>query len=479
MSDQLNLAPLPLHRPNVARARVAVAAENRFGWPGLGLVVLLCSLALYPKSFSGDPDLRHVGIAQSVPAVATYTVVLLGIAYVLLLRILHHPTSRGVPASVLVFAGFLAVGLGVIWQGTAEQLAGALQLGLGFCAWFVGAQLGPPILAQERRVRWIANTIAGIIGIETLVALLQRIGFTINPMTAANAALLGDRVNGTTNHPDNLGKLLLLFLILCLGLMGTNDARTRRTLWFAMVLMFIPLGLSQGRANLLAALTAILFWALLSGGRRSLAVRLGIPLAAILVVLPFAGTIATRIQEDPNGGPRAGLAAAALEQIDRQPWGVGPNAYVSVVSKYDAVTASGYPVHNTFLLTAAELGVLGALLFWLPVTGLVAVAWISRKRPGFTGSFALAIVASAPGLYVVNATGWAILRGPLLPLWFLVCGIAYSQLGSARWALWIRRNRGRAMQSNAQSPRGHAAVPAYAAHGQVSIPSSWPRATRW
>jgi hypothetical protein len=71
MSDQLNLAPLPLHRPNVARARVAVAAENRFGWPGLGLVVLLCSLALYPKSFSGDPDLRHVGIAQSVPAVAT------------------------------------------------------------------------------------------------------------------------------------------------------------------------------------------------------------------------------------------------------------------------------------------------------------------------------------------------------------------------------------------------------------------------
>jgi O-antigen ligase len=198
-----------------------------------------------------------------------------------------------------------------------------------------------------------------------------------------------------------------------------------------------------------------------------------------LVVLPFASTIATRIQQDPNGGPRAGLAAAAIEQIDRQPWGIGPNAYVSVVSKYDAVTANGYPVHNTFLLTAAELGVLGALLFWLPVLGLVAVAWMSRKRPGFAGSFAIAIVASAPGLYVVNATGWAILRGPLLPLWFLICGIAYSQLGSARWALWIRRSRRGTIQPSPPSPPRRAAAPAYAAPGQVSIRRAWPRTTRW
>jgi O-antigen ligase len=197
-----------------------------------------------------------------------------------------------------------------------------------------------------------------------------------------------------------------------------------------------------------------------------------------LVVLPFASTIATRIQEDPNGGPRAGLAAAALEQIDRQPWGIGPNTYVSVVSKYDAVTASGDPVHNTFLLTAAELGVLGAVLFWLPVAGLVTIAWMSRRRPGFAGSFALAIVASAPGLYVVNATGWAILRGPLLPLWFLVCGIAYSQLGSARWGLSTSRNRRAAMRSNADSPPSRAAVPAFAAHNQVSIRTAWPRTAR-
>jgi O-Antigen ligase len=457
----------PRHQAPV-RTGVAptVASEHQPAWPVWILAALLVSLALYPKSLSTDPDLRHVGIAQSVPSLATYTVILLGSAYILVLRILYRPRARSLPVSALVFAGFLALGLSVIWHGTDEQLAGALQLGLGYCAWFVGGQLGPMVLGHERRIRWIASTIAGIVTVEAVVAVLQRLGVAINPLAPANAALLGDRVNGTTNHPDNLGKLLLLFLVLCLALMGSDDARARRKLWFALVLMFVPLGLSQGRANLLAALTAILFWALLSGGRRSLAIRVGLPLAAVLVVLPFASTIAARIQEDPNGGPRAGLAAAAVDQIHRQPWGIGPNSYVSVVSAYDAVTASGYPVHNTFLLTAAELGVLGATMFWLPVAGLVAAAWFSRRRSGLAGSFAIAMVASAPGLYVVNATGWAILRGPLLPLWFLICGLAYSQIGSAGWGLLAKR-AGRAIIGFSTPSRPIAAsTPAYATRGR-------------
>ena len=446
---------------------LGVAASRRPGWPVLVLAALLCSLTLYPKSFTKDPDPRHIGIAQSVPAVATYTVVLLGIAYILLLRVLYRPRARSLPISVFVFLGFLAVGSSTIWHGTDEQLAGALQLGLGFCAWFVGGQLGPLILCQERRIRWIASTLAGIVGIEALIAVLQRGGIRINSLPPAAAALVGNRANGTTTHPDNLGKILLLILILCLGLMGTSDARTRRILWLAVVLMFIPLGLSEGRANLLAALTTIVFWALLSGPRRSLAIRLGIPLLAVLAVLPFASAIATRVEEDPNGGPRESLAAAALEQIHRQPWGVGPNSYVSVVSAYDSITALGYPVHNTFLLTAAELGVLGAVLFWLPVIGLLALAWISRRRPGFAGSFAIAILASAPGLYVVNASGWAILSGPLLPLWFLVYGIAYSQFASAGRVIWARlAPRSMTVGPSASAPMV-ASVPARPAHGQA------------
>jgi O-antigen ligase len=211
------------------------------------------------------------------------------------------------------------------------------------------------------------------------------------------------------------------------------------------VVMVIPLGLSQGRANILAAFTTIIFWALLSGRRRSLALRLGLPLIVVLAALPFAGSIAKRIEEDPNGGPRAGLTATAYEQIDREPWGVGPNSYVAVVSAYSSVVALGYPVHNTFLLTAAELGIPGAILFWLPIAGLLVLAIRSRRRDGFAGSFAIAILASAPGLYVVNATGWGMLSLFPLPLWFLVCGIAYSQ--------FVPRKRSRGTSRIRSAPR--------------------------
>lgn len=411
---------------------LAIVASRPPGWPAVALAVLLGSLILFPKSLTHDPDPKHIGIAQSVPELATYSAILLVIAYVLLLRLLYRPRARSIPISAFVFLGFLVIGLCTIWQGTDEQLAGAFQLSLGFCAWFVGGQLGPIVLSQARRIRWIAGVIVGIIATEAVVATLQRAGFRINPMTASLAKIMGDRTNGTTNHPDNLGKVLLLLLILSLGLMGTTDMRARRTLWIGVVLMFIPLGLSQGRADLLAALTTIVFWALLSGGRRPMAVRVGIPLVAILVVLPFAGSVEKRIEEDPNGGPRASLAVSGIEQIHRQPWGIGPNSYVSVVSAYDYVTSTGFPVSNAFLLTAAELGILGAVLYWLPVAGFLALAGMSCKRPGFEGSFAIAVIASAPGMYVINATGWAMLSVFLLPLWFLIYGIAYSQFVSAR-----------------------------------------------
>jgi O-antigen ligase/polysaccharide polymerase Wzy-like membrane protein len=423
--------------------------SKRASWPVMAIILFLCNAALYPKAFSTDPNLRHVGIAQSVPALTTYALLLMLIAYALVLRLLHRPTSRSFPISIIVFLGFLAIAFSTIWTGTEEQVAGALQLVLGFCGWFVGAELGPRVLSHERRVRWIATTIAGIASIEVVVTALQRVGLRINPMRPQLAAIMGDRTNGTANHPDNLGKILLLLLILALGFMGTKDPRTRRILWIAVLLSFIPLGLSQGRANILAAFTTVVFWALLSGRRWPLALRAGIPIAMVLVILPFAGSIVKRVEEDPNGGPREGLAATAVEQIHRNPWGVGPNSYVSVVSAYNAVTATGYPVHNTFLLTAAELGLLGAALFWIPIAGLIVAAWLSRRRAGFEGSFAVAILASAPGLYVVNASGWAMLSNQLLPLWFLICGIAYSQIRLGRGARLSPRGTWRAWASDA------------------------------
>ena len=438
---------------------LATAIGRRLDGSTVAFLALLGALVLYPKSFSRDPNPLHVGIAESVPAVTTYIFVLLCVGYALFLRLLYRPVARSVPISVWFFFGFLLVGFCTIWHGTEEQLAGALQLGFGFLAWSVGGQLGPLVLSDVRRTRWTANAVAVLVGVETVVSVLQRAGVRINPMTRALAAIMGDRTNGTTNHPDNLGKVLLLLLILALGLMGTTDARARRTLWIAVALMFIPLGLSEGRANMLAALTTVMFWALLSGRRRALSIRLGIPALVVLIALFFAGSLAKRIEEDPHGGARSDLAVVAKEQIQRAPWGVGPNSYVSVVSSYSHTVALGYPVHNAYLLTAAELGVMGAILFWLPVAELLILATKSRRSRGFRESFAIAILASTPGMYAVTSTGWALLSNQLLPLWFLVLGVSYSQIRSSsrlrlREAEPISQSR-----SSAMSPASDPLVP--------------------
>ena len=64
--------------------------------------------------------------------------------------------------------------------------------------------------------------------------------------------------------------------------------------------------------------------------------------------------------------------------IREHPWaGVGPNSYVAIAGASDPLTASGVPVHNVLLLSAAELGIIGALLLWLPF----AMAATRRSTP--------------------------------------------------------------------------------------------------
>lgn len=415
------------------------AHASGISWPTAAFGVLLFLMILAPKSFAHDPDPTHIGIALSVPSLATYSVAVLAMAYAIALRLLFRPEGRHLPLVTIALFLFMGIDLAVVWSGTSEQWAGVLQLGIGYCGWFVGAHLGPRIVASPRSVRQVAFGICAIVAIEAMVCILQRAGLSINSMPAQTAALMGERTNGTLNHPDNLGKVMVILVVLALALLASDDRRTRIVLWVSIVLSVIPLALSEGRANLLAVVMAVVVWAVLSPQRRPLSVRVGVPIAVVIAVLPFLGTFVDRFRADPEGGPRAGLAQVAMEQIGMRPWGTGPNSYVSVVSAYDSVTASGYPVHNTFLLTAAELGIAGAVFFWLPCVVLVLLCIRSRKAPGYPGSFALAVLAALPGLYIVNMTGWAMLRGSLLPLFFLVLGMAYSQVRVGRL---VRRDEG-------------------------------------
>lgn len=390
-------------------------------------------LALLPKRVLHPSAVGQFDIALAGPAVSLYSLILFPVAAWFTVRGLIWGYRVNYPGAGWIFLGAMAM-TPIIWSAAGFELAGALQFVEGAAAWIVGAGLGQKAVRERRALQIVAMTILGVITLQAVIATLQRLGLPINAMDPDLAEIMGSRVNGSLNHPNNLGKVLLLLTILSLGLMAARDRGTRTMLWAAIAIGLVPMALTQGRANLLAVLSLVVFWSLLSPRGSSYAVRIGVPLVALAVVAPFISAVLTRLQDDPDGGARPELTTVAFEQIALRPvWGTGPNSYVVDVAPFDFFVAQGYPVHNTFLLSVAELGVLVAAAFWFPVALVYWHSWRSRRSAGFEGSFGLALTASVPGMYVVMSTGWSILSSSLLPLWFLVLGLAYSFVRPTPW----------------------------------------------
>lgn len=415
-------------RGTAALARPTATPSAALLTAGAATLFLIAGV-LFPKRVLGTPEAGITGIATPIPTLSTYSaLIVIGVAGL----VATYPSwtrLRLIPVSMTLFSVTLLALYALAWDRTGAQTSGLLQLGSGVGAWAIGSVVGRRLFVDERAVRLFTTGLLAIVSLEAVVAFAQTIGVPINPMDADTAALMGDRVNGTLNHPNNLGKAMLISMIISLGLAGSPDTSNRRRAIAAALVALLPLALGQGRANVAAALFLLVLWALFGTGRRNLAVRLGIPLVAVAIVLPFTGTLIDRLQTDPEGGARNRLAEAAAAQISRAPLtGTGPNSFVTIVGDYDAVVGSGYPVHNAFLLTVAELGAVAGALFWLPVLGLAAGAWRARRYPTYAGAFATTILASLPGLYLVNATGWALLSSSLLPLWFFACGLGYAAI---------------------------------------------------
>ncbi len=396
---------------------------------------LLGTMTVFPflRVISGA-GASHSDVAPAGPFVALWAAALVGglafIAWQLLAGTLVRATP---PVLVTAFATSVVVAYLLIWARTPEHTSGVMSLLLATSAAVVGAVLGPQILALRRGPRYLANSILAIVTIETLVSVAQRAGAAINPMPASLAVEMGDRTNGTLDHPNNLAKVILLLVILALALMGTSDTVARRRLALSLLLAVLPLGLSEGRATVIAALFTAFLWAVLSPRRTSAALRVAVPLIAVAATLPFALTLAHRFVVDPEGGARPQLLTTGLHQVALRPWaGTGPNAYVSTVAPFSSLAAQGFPVHNTFLLTAAEFGIPLAVLFWLPILRLFVDSWRARARGGFAGSFGLAMIASAPGMFVVLWTGWGMMSTSVLPLWCLIMGFTHSQVRGAQ-----------------------------------------------
>lgn len=321
--------------------------------------------------------------------------------------------------ALLPFAVYVLLGAVLIWPQTDVVRAGVLQLMTGVAAWVLGCAMARAVGTDIKFDQFLTVLIVGIIGIQVVVCTLQFAGVPINALAVSESEILANRVNGTSNHPNNLGKMLICLLVLLLPLTEQDQRAYRKLALAGAVAIFVPLGLAQGRANFAAALAALAIWAMATPAGRQAGMKLTLAVGSFVAGLLSAAAFLSRFEEDPSGGVRPQILAIAKRAIPQHlEFGVGPNDYVDAIASR---AGSFIPVHNTFVLLLAECGLIGLVLFVGP---LLKVARDSLRWSRTCGH-SRALISVAPGLGVIGWTGWGLLGTSIFPLLLFVVAYAY------------------------------------------------------
>ena len=197
------------------------------------------------------------------------------------------------------------------------------------------------------------------------------------------------RPGGTMGHSANFAKLAALCLPICFAFMLT----LRKNIWrlsFSAILIsgLIALILTVSRAGLATSIFGLI-WILLimqkkkSGGKIKILAPMILLVIGIVLAWHVAGSrLISRSKEDFGSAlSRPEMFSVAWNVIKDHPFvGVGLNNYTLVAPDYDhtrdAISISyPHPVHNIYLLHAAEIGIIGAVFFIWFLFGTVAMAF--------------------------------------------------------------------------------------------------------
>jgi O-antigen ligase len=410
-------------RPGRGRTAPWVTASAA-GWiERLSTAALVFSLGLVPVAVLPADSAVYAGIANPTPTVYVYTVTVAVAVAVLAVRS-RRPLLGAIVAWLPLLAWLAALTVST-WDLSPRTASGLLHLGLAALVFAAGAAAQ----RHDRAAAVLSWSFLAVAWLQLAAIGAAALGHPLRQVTGPQALDVLGRATGLTAHPGELAKVLF-FCVLCALALPQRRGAYRWAVWATIVVTLVGVGLAQSRTVLAATISMVGLLVLLGrlGGRwqRGHLVVGGIAVAMGLASVPW---LVARFTADPGGGARGHLAAVALDTIAAHPWsGVGPNDYVAVVGATDPVTATGVPVHNVFLLSAAELGIIGALLLWLPF-GVVAVRAVRRLwRSRGADPAALAITSALPGVVLIGLTGWGLLQGPYLLIFALVFGYFGARL---------------------------------------------------
>jgi len=194
---------------------------------------------------------------------------------------------------------------------------------------------------------------------------------TFNAFTPGIARAVWDgqlimRPYATFSHPNVLAGFILVSLTL-IAMNRTKETWQRIVKWLVVILGTITILISLSRAVWLVGVL-VCFWLIIRH------LRLTKPdkkifysvLCCLLFVLGAIFYSALHLSAEEAISQRIRLAQTSIEMIKQNPLaGVGLNNFVVRLSEYWPIEAVRFlqPVHNIFLLVAAETGLIGLLIF--------------------------------------------------------------------------------------------------------------------
>lgn len=408
---------------------VAIALGRKYGYAANAVVVVLLGAAIFPRTI-----LTLVRSPESTPfdvSTASLGVQTQVIAFVIAAMLILLGGGRiKLPIPLVVFVVLLTAGMFISWEGTVPQWSGYFMLVGSVIAFGVGWAVGREAFTRERFAVFFLVLILIVLVVQLGVSALQLAGVSLPTGLVNSDRTLEQtvgRVSGTIGHPANLSKVALVLMLLSLPFTSAANKRVSRLAFMCVGLAALVGGLTVSRANLIAMAILLAAWVLTFPGRARIGTRIGGAVVLAGAAAVFAPLVLERFEDDADGGLRPLLLAAAWRQLGNDFLiGTGPNAYIAVVGRTDAATASGYPVHNALLLMTAELGLLLAILFFLPLFGLLLWGLARFGRSSEYLYTPRVLVYSIPGLGVVLLTGWGMISVLVISLWMFTLGFLSS-----------------------------------------------------
>ncbi len=397
-------------------------AKRTAGWASAFAGAYLLSLCGIPIDlFSIGGTSNHIGVASSAPAISLGDVFLAAAVLAI--------WSTGVRLKVgWLLAVFLVpslIFLLAVWGNTPEQWSGIKLYATALLAFGVGRWLSGTLSDESALVVVCACLI--VCAVQFTVAFAQLQGATVIDVGSAGESWISaGRMVGIHSHPAILGRNIFLLFCFLLPLTAYPQRRIRTFAYCAIAIGVFAVLLTLSRANTVAIVSAIVLWVIFNRRADTLLAKISVIAfggAAIAANSAVISELQDRQAADPSGGYRGRFREVALDRIQEEPLtGVGPNSYVQVVGQYDIYSATGFPVHNVFLYSIVETGlIVTAILFWpIFITLRAAFGQIIRgERPN---SSSAALLSVLPGIFVIASTGWGLLTFYSLPLWFIGFG---------------------------------------------------------